>query len=48
MAEEEPEVEPHGSPIAVLIAPATFTLAFAKTMAHSGTGAPVTRPQVHL
>ena len=35
-------------PVAVLIAPATFTLAFAKTAARHGTGAPTTGPQVHL
>jgi len=31
-------------PVAVPIAPATFTLAFAKTVACSSTGAPVTGP----
>ena len=35
-------------PVAVLIGSATFTLAFTKTVARSGTGAPVTGSQVHL
>ena len=39
VAEEEAEVEPHGSPI-VLIGPATFLLAFAKTVSRPSTGAP--------
>ena len=46
--EEELEVEPMALPVAVLIGLATFTLAFAKTVACPGTSAPTFGPQIHL